>query len=227
MRRPMRPASFEQTIAGIDNVMAMRPAHVETGMNVTIVRCNVDHLMPLTELAIAKGFSKINFQFTTPFGRAYDDVVPPLDETGRAVMRGHRPLRRADPHPRDQRAVLRHAGLRTVRRRRSAEARTHHGLRRRSALPRAGQPLRVVGRAAREARRLHPVPVDHGVRGVPGVRAGEAGHARRARAAGGGGRLSDERSPTRRQVVRLRRRPHRRHDRLRLQRAVRLLLDHR
>ena len=80
------PGSFEQTIAGIDNVMALRPAQVETGMNVTIVRCNVDHLMPLTELAVAKGFSKINFQFTTPFGRAYEDVVPPLDEAARAVM---------------------------------------------------------------------------------------------------------------------------------------------
>ena len=80
------PGSFEQTVAGIDNVMALRPAHVDTGMNVTIVRGNVDHLLPLTELAIAKGFSKINFQFTTPFGRAYEDVVPPLDEAARAVM---------------------------------------------------------------------------------------------------------------------------------------------
>lgn len=81
------PGSYEQTVAGIDNVMAMRPAHVETGMNVTIVRSNVDHLMPLAAFAVAKGFSKINFQFTTPFGRAYEDVVPPLEETGRAVMR--------------------------------------------------------------------------------------------------------------------------------------------
>jgi MoaA/NifB/PqqE/SkfB family radical SAM enzyme len=80
------PGSFEQTVAGIDNVMALRPAHVDTGMNVTIVRCNVDHLMPLTALAVAKGFPKINFQFTTPFGRAYEDVVPPLDEAARAVM---------------------------------------------------------------------------------------------------------------------------------------------
>ena len=80
------PGSFEQTVAGIDNVMALRPAHVDTGMNVTIVRANVDHLMPLTALAIAKGFSKINFQFTTPFGRAYEDVVPPLEEAARAVM---------------------------------------------------------------------------------------------------------------------------------------------
>jgi len=80
------PGSFEQTIAGIDNAMALRPAHVETGMNVTIVRGNLDHLKPLTALAIAKGFSKVNFQFTTPFGRAYEDVVPPLDEAGRAVM---------------------------------------------------------------------------------------------------------------------------------------------
>jgi cyclic pyranopterin phosphate synthase len=51
------------------------------------VRGNVDHLLPLTALAIAKGFSKINFQFTTPFGRAWEDVVPPLDEAARAVMR--------------------------------------------------------------------------------------------------------------------------------------------
>ena len=78
--------SFEQTMSGIDNVMALRPAHVETGMNVTIVRGNVDHLMPLTELAVNKGFTKINFQFTTPFGRAYEDVVPPLAEAARAVM---------------------------------------------------------------------------------------------------------------------------------------------
>jgi len=67
--------------------MALRPAHVDTGLNVTIVRGNVDHLLPLTALAIAKGFSKINFQFTTPFGRAWEDVVPPLDEAARAVMR--------------------------------------------------------------------------------------------------------------------------------------------
>jgi MoaA/NifB/PqqE/SkfB family radical SAM enzyme len=80
------PGSFEQTVAGIDTVMGLRPAHVETGMNVTIVRSNVDHLMPLAGLAVAKGFSKINFQFTTPFGRAYEDVVPPLDEAARAVM---------------------------------------------------------------------------------------------------------------------------------------------
>jgi MoaA/NifB/PqqE/SkfB family radical SAM enzyme len=80
------PGSFAQTLAGIDTLMALRPAHVDTGMNVTIVRCNVDHLLPLAELAIAKGFSKINFQFTTPFGRAYEDVVPPLEDAARAVM---------------------------------------------------------------------------------------------------------------------------------------------
>ena len=80
------PGSYEQTVAGIDTVMALRPAHVDTGMNVTIVRCNVDHLLPLAELAITKGFRKINFQFTTPFGRAWEDIVPPLDEAARAVM---------------------------------------------------------------------------------------------------------------------------------------------
>lgn len=81
------PGAFAQTMAGVDNVMALRPPAVDTGMNVTIVRGNVDHLLPLTALAIDKGFSKINFQFTTPFGRAWNDVVPPLDEAARAVMR--------------------------------------------------------------------------------------------------------------------------------------------
>jgi MoaA/NifB/PqqE/SkfB family radical SAM enzyme len=81
------PGSFAETVAGIDHVMALRPAHVETGMNVTIVRANVDHLMALTAFAVEKGFSKINFQFTTPFGRAWEDIVPPLDEAANAVMR--------------------------------------------------------------------------------------------------------------------------------------------
>jgi MoaA/NifB/PqqE/SkfB family radical SAM enzyme len=80
------PGSFAQTIAGIDTLMRLRPTHVDTGVNVTIVRCNVDHLLPLAELAVEKGFPKINFQFTTPFGRAYEDVVPPLEDAARAVM---------------------------------------------------------------------------------------------------------------------------------------------
>ena len=80
------PGSFDQTIAGIDNVMELRPDSLDVGMNVTIVKQNVDHLLPLTELAIAKGFKKINFQFTTPFGRAWEEVVPPLEEAGVKVM---------------------------------------------------------------------------------------------------------------------------------------------
>src|SRR5204863_6099526 len=39
------PGSFGETVAGIDNVMALRPPHVETGINVTIVSANVDQLM--------------------------------------------------------------------------------------------------------------------------------------------------------------------------------------
>lgn len=79
--------SFVETVAGIDNVMALRPAHLETGMNVTITTANVEHLLPLTAFAIGKGFSKINFQFTTPFGRAWESVVPPLQDAADAVMR--------------------------------------------------------------------------------------------------------------------------------------------
>ncbi|HVM98080.1 MAG TPA: radical SAM protein, partial [Candidatus Acidoferrales bacterium] len=50
------PGSFEQTISGVDNVMALRPTELPVGMNVTITRGNVDHLGPLTALAVAKGF---------------------------------------------------------------------------------------------------------------------------------------------------------------------------
>ncbi|MBI3785631.1 MAG: radical SAM protein, partial [Deltaproteobacteria bacterium] len=78
--------SFEQTIRGVDNVMDLRPAHLPVGLNVTITRGNVDHLGPLTALAVAKGFYKINFQFITPFGQAWEDVVPPLEEAAQAVM---------------------------------------------------------------------------------------------------------------------------------------------
>lgn len=86
------PGSFDDTIAGIDNVMELRrapdaPDHLEVGVNVTIVKANMHDLMTLTALAVAKGFSKINFQFTTPFGRAYEDVVPPLEDAAAAVMR--------------------------------------------------------------------------------------------------------------------------------------------
>ncbi len=81
------PGSFAQTLAGIETVMALRPPHVDTGVNVTIVHANMHHLVALTELAIAKGFPKINFQFTTPFGRAWEAVVPPLEEAAREVMR--------------------------------------------------------------------------------------------------------------------------------------------
>ncbi len=78
--------SFEQTVCGIDNVMAARPEDLDVGLNVTITTGNVDHLLPLTELAIAKGFYKINFQFITPFGQAWEEIVPPIEEAARAVM---------------------------------------------------------------------------------------------------------------------------------------------
>lgn len=80
------PGSFEQTMSGIDIAMALRPAHLGVGLNVTVARCNVDHLLPLTALAVEKGFYKVNFQLATPFGRAYEDVVPPLEDAARAVM---------------------------------------------------------------------------------------------------------------------------------------------
>jgi MoaA/NifB/PqqE/SkfB family radical SAM enzyme len=170
-----------ETVAGIDNVMAIRPSHLEIGVNVTIVRSNMHDLMALTALAVAKGFSKINFQFTTPFGRAWEDVVPPLDEAANAVMRV------IDRYAGEIQIHVINAqfcafpGYERYGRRRPPEARPHDDLRRGPPLPGAGQPLRVARRATREAAGLRAVPVDDGVRGLPGVRPGETRHARRAR----------------------------------------------
>ena len=123
-------------------------------MNVTIVRANVDHLMPLTALAVAKGFSKINFQFTTPFGRAWEDVVPPLEEAANAVMRViDRYADEIEIHvinaqfcvfPGYEQYVV--GDLQKIGRTMVFAADP--------ALPRAGEPLRVARRAAREARGL-------------------------------------------------------------------------
>jgi MoaA/NifB/PqqE/SkfB family radical SAM enzyme len=68
--------AFEQTIAGVRQCARLAPPGVELGMNVTITRSNVDHLMPLAQLAWDLGLRWINLQFLTPFGRATHQIAP-------------------------------------------------------------------------------------------------------------------------------------------------------
>lgn len=68
--------AFEQTVAGIENCVRLRPRSVELGMNVTITKGNHDKLHALTELAWSLGLRWVNLQFLTPFGRATQHVAP-------------------------------------------------------------------------------------------------------------------------------------------------------
>jgi len=83
-----------------------RPAmalHAATwnGLSVTIVRANVDHLCR-TALAVAKGFSKINFQFTA-LRRAWRTWCPRWRKRRTSHARDRSVCER-DRHPRHQRA---------------------------------------------------------------------------------------------------------------------------
>ena len=184
------PGSFAETVAGIDNVMALRPAHVDTGINVTIVRANVDHLMALTALAVAKGFSKINFQFTTPFGRAWEDVVPPLEEAANAVMRViDRYADEIDIHVINAQFCVFPGYERWVAGDLQKMGRTMVF----AADPRFPEQVNLYewlgARREKQAVCLE-CPVDDGVRGVPGVPPGQARHAGRAQPAPGGERMT-------------------------------------
>ncbi|MGM0577865.1 MAG: radical SAM protein [Myxococcota bacterium] len=77
--------AFDQTVAGIRNALAYMSEDVDFGVNITIVRNNVDHLEEFTQLAWDLGARKVNYQMLTPFGNAEtrytdEDIVPPERE---------------------------------------------------------------------------------------------------------------------------------------------------
>ena len=174
--------------------MALRPAHVDTGMNVTIVRGNVDHLHAAHRAGDRQG--------------VLQDQLPV-----------HDPVR---PRLRGRRAAARRGGARGDARSSTAtRTRSRSTSSTPSSAPSPGYEqyvagdLQKLGRtmvfaadprfpeqvnlyewlgARREKRAVcAECPWTTVVRGLPGVRAGEARHARRAGAAGRGGGVSDER----------------------------------
>ncbi len=83
-----KTGSFAETLAGIDNILALnavagRP--VDFGVNVTICRRNLDNIGALARMMAARGVPKMNFQFLTPFGAASAGLVPDQALAARAV----------------------------------------------------------------------------------------------------------------------------------------------
>lgn len=81
------PGAFDETLAGLRNLVALRPAGVDLGVNVTVCRRNVDVLEDLVALVQREGVDKVNLQLVTPFGAARAGVVPPVEESVAAVTR--------------------------------------------------------------------------------------------------------------------------------------------
>jgi MoaA/NifB/PqqE/SkfB family radical SAM enzyme len=79
------PGSFAETLAGLRNVMALKPNGLDVGVNLTVARPNLHDVAGIVELAWKEGVGHANVQLVTPFGRAGADLVPTPDEAFAAV----------------------------------------------------------------------------------------------------------------------------------------------
>lgn len=81
--------SFDETVAGIDNVMrfiALSGRSMDFGVNVTVCVNNLDHVVGLARMMADRGVPKMNFQFLTPFGAASVGLVPDPAQAARQVQ---------------------------------------------------------------------------------------------------------------------------------------------
>src|SRR5581483_8925674 len=78
--------AFDQTCAGARNLVAVAPASVELGANITITKSNHKKLRDVAALVVDLGFRWFNLQFLTPFGRATSSVAPDTGEAAREAM---------------------------------------------------------------------------------------------------------------------------------------------
>lgn len=81
------PDAFDQTVAGIRNLVAAAPPGLELGVNATVVRGNADRLPALAALVHALGVRRLALQLLTPFGRATRDQAPDPAAAADAVRR--------------------------------------------------------------------------------------------------------------------------------------------
>ena len=79
--------AFEQTIAGVRNVVRHAPPNVELGANVTVTKSNHRYLPEMARLVWDLGLRWYNIQFLTPFGRATRSVCPDTQEAAKIAMR--------------------------------------------------------------------------------------------------------------------------------------------
>lgn len=78
--------AFDQTLAGVRNVVRLAPPGVELGANVTLTKSNFRHVPAMVELVWELGLRWYNIQFLTPFGRATRSVCPDTQEAANVVM---------------------------------------------------------------------------------------------------------------------------------------------
>jgi MoaA/NifB/PqqE/SkfB family radical SAM enzyme len=79
------PGSFRETMAGIRNALAYRPASVDVGVNTTLSVENYALVEQLVEILFPLGVERFNLQFLTPFGRAAAEAVPKPEEAAAVV----------------------------------------------------------------------------------------------------------------------------------------------
>jgi len=68
--------SFIETVSGIDNVLALKIKNLSVGVNITITKDNVNHLLEFADFLKILGINKVNLQALTPFGSALDGMLP-------------------------------------------------------------------------------------------------------------------------------------------------------
>jgi MoaA/NifB/PqqE/SkfB family radical SAM enzyme len=79
--------AFDQTVAGIRNLVRLAPKGLELGVNTTVTRVNQGALEPIAALAWQLGIRWLNLQFLTPFGRATREQAPEMASAAAAVAR--------------------------------------------------------------------------------------------------------------------------------------------
>lgn len=79
--------AFDQTCAGVRNLVRFAPSSVELGANITITKSNYKKLRGVAQLVLDLGLGWFNLQFLTPFGRATSSICPDTAEAATEAMR--------------------------------------------------------------------------------------------------------------------------------------------
>lgn len=79
------PEAFEQTVQGIRHAVALAPAGLEIGLNVTVTRGNVERLGEIAGLAHEWGLRRLDLLAVAPFGPETRRVAPEPEAVARAA----------------------------------------------------------------------------------------------------------------------------------------------